>query len=197
MRKYRYTITTKQWKCPNCQTVIKKERSSDLDLLVCLMALPITLIVLLINFLVKLLFEDFTKSSKPHTKSGKKVIICKNCGKYLITSESHSTTFTRVAYSKQDILNIIEPVLRIVSENNIAYEIIETTENIVEDIKIKYINKNNGKSVITEIYVYDDGVGFDKNFLLLMIVCDGKRFNYSHKNYAYLIFNKLEYSLPL
>ncbi len=178
----KYTITTKQWKCPNCQTIVKKRKDNEMAWLIYLAFLPIFLIVLLF----KVIYYYSTRNSKPHTKMGEEVVVCKNCGKYLITSEDYLSTSTREVYSNQDMLNTIEPVLKIIREENIKFDIIQTEEQVVEDIKIKYTNKNNGKTVLTEIYIKNKSI---------IVLCDGEEFEYSHKNYAYLIIKKLEYSL--
>ena len=176
----KYTIITEAWKCPHCQTIVKKRKYSDMILLVYLALLPIVLIVIL----YKVVYYYFTRNSKPHTKSGGEVVVCKNCGKYLITSADYLSTYTRAVYSKQDMLNIVEPVLKIIREENIIFDIIETEENVVEDIKIKYTNKNNGKSLLTEIYIKDNSI---------IVLCNEEEFVYTHKEYAYLIINKLKY----
>ena len=170
----RYTITRKKWKCPHCQTVVKRRQESELNCLLYLCFLPIVLIVLLF----KVIYDYSTRNSKPHTKSGVKVVVCKKCGKYLITSEDYFTTSTRAVYSTQDMLNIIEPVLEIIRETNIKFEIVKTDENVVEDIKIKYTNINNGKTLLTEIYI---------SYIYIIVLCDGKEFKYSQENYANLI----------
>ena len=108
----RYTITTKQWKCPRCQTIAKKRRDDDMIWLVYLAFLPITLIVLL----VKAIYYYSTRNEKPHTKAGNEVVVCKKCGAYLITSEDMFSTHTRIACSKQDMLSLIAPVLEIMRE---------------------------------------------------------------------------------
>ena len=152
--------------------------------LVYLAFLPITLIVLL----VKAIYYYSTRNEKPHTKAGNEVVVCKKCGAYLITSEDMFSTHTRIACSKQDMLSLIAPVLEIMREENIKYKIIETNENIVEDIKIEYTNIINGKTLLTEIYIKDTPTGRS-----IIVSCDETNFEYSHKDYAYLIVKRLDY----
>ena len=178
----KYTITTKQWKCPHCQTIVKKRKDNEMAWLIYLAFLPIVLIVLLF----KLIYYYSTKNSKLRTILGEEVVVCKNCGKHLITSENYFSTSTRAVYSKRDMINIIEPVLKIIREENIKYEIIETEDSVVEDVKIRYTNQNNGKTLLTEVYIVHESI---------IVFCEGEKFEYSHKDYAYLIIRKLGYLL--
>ena len=58
-----------------------------------------------------------------YTKLGEKIIICKNCGKHLVLTDGFIHTKTRLMYSKKEMLNFLEPVLKVIREYNIIYNV--------------------------------------------------------------------------
>lgn len=168
----KYTVTYKKWCCPNCKKIVNKRTESDIFWIFYLM-LPILLII-------KLVYVIYSKKYIPHTRLGEKIIICKNCGKHLVLIDGFIYTKTRLMHSKKEMLNFLEPVLKVFRDYNINYNVFKIKKNIEEDIHISYYN--NGKIVYTEIYIKNDSY---------YIVCDGVEYEYSHQHYQNLILTKL------